>query len=558
MPEITENQTPVHKPQRKKNKETHNAVERDRKKKINAGINRIGELLPCSQALKQSKNMILDQAFRYIVQLKQQNDTLLLDGGDRAQAEEIRRLRRQVEELRKESSHYMELLKANGISFLDDPTVHWKGKLGQARVAKVTPARLLPDGLIVYSNGNVLCPVRDEPARKPPLRDAPLPPPAKAQAAPKTAPALSYITLQGLCPLPPDSSAPPLAPPPLTQAPALPPQPALSHALCPGAPLGLHSTGGATQTTWTTLQLGGHCVQPACPPLPAPTPRRLCPLRLCTQPAGGDCVLSRPQALRSACPRSLHPGPGAPCCSAPSPAPAPPHPALLPLLQALQVLQVRAPPGAPAPQSSTNPNVFILQPANPCPPAAVVRNGLPNQNPCQHIVIIQTANQSPALPNSQGGVGPAAVSAANPIAVSGCAAGSSTVQTVGGKQLVHILPRPLTSAQTTPAATAGSQVAGSQAAASAQTTQTVTVNGQVFALQALKPQSGTSAQSLQIVQPTTSEDPSVNVTLHSLGALASLNQSISQIPPPAPPPHPSPRSPRAGPSAPPLPRQAEP
>ncbi|KAJ6658373.1 hypothetical protein lerEdw1_020645 [Lerista edwardsae] len=59
---------------RKKNRETHNAaccqsvglpspdtyhvlcslVERHRKKKINAGISRIGELIPCSPALKQA------------------------------------------------------------------------------------------------------------------------------------------------------------------------------------------------------------------------------------------------------------------------------------------------------------------------------------------------------------------------------------------------------------------------------------------------------------------------------------------------------------------------
>lgn len=31
----------------------YTTVERHRKEKINAGINRIGELLPCSQALKQ-------------------------------------------------------------------------------------------------------------------------------------------------------------------------------------------------------------------------------------------------------------------------------------------------------------------------------------------------------------------------------------------------------------------------------------------------------------------------------------------------------------------------
>ncbi|XP_077679170.1 basic helix-loop-helix domain-containing protein USF3 isoform X2 [Eretmochelys imbricata] len=54
MPEMTENETPMKKQHRKKNRETHNAVERHRKKKINAGINRIGELIPCSPALKQA------------------------------------------------------------------------------------------------------------------------------------------------------------------------------------------------------------------------------------------------------------------------------------------------------------------------------------------------------------------------------------------------------------------------------------------------------------------------------------------------------------------------
>nr|KAF6478761.1 upstream transcription factor family member 3 [Molossus molossus] len=85
MPEMTENETPTKKQHRKKNRETHNAVERHRKKKINAGINRIGELIPCSPALKQSKNMILDQAFKYITELKRQNDELLLNGGNNEQ-----------------------------------------------------------------------------------------------------------------------------------------------------------------------------------------------------------------------------------------------------------------------------------------------------------------------------------------------------------------------------------------------------------------------------------------------------------------------------------------
>ncbi|TSK98450.1 Basic helix-loop-helix domain-containing protein USF3 [Bagarius yarrelli] len=129
-------------------------VERHRKEKINAGIKRIGDLLPCSQALKQSKNMILGEAFRYISELKQQNDEMLLNGGDKVQAEEIKRLRQQVEDLRKETAHYIELLTANGINFLDDPTIHWKGKQRCAKVAKITPTHLMSKGIIVYSNEN--------------------------------------------------------------------------------------------------------------------------------------------------------------------------------------------------------------------------------------------------------------------------------------------------------------------------------------------------------------------------------------------------------------------
>lgn len=39
-------------------------VERHRKEKINAGINRIGNLLPCSQALKQVRNKLV--SFRFL------------------------------------------------------------------------------------------------------------------------------------------------------------------------------------------------------------------------------------------------------------------------------------------------------------------------------------------------------------------------------------------------------------------------------------------------------------------------------------------------------------
>ncbi|NXD78680.1 USF3 protein, partial [Halcyon senegalensis] len=129
-------------------------VERHRKKKINAGINRIGELIPCSPALKQSKNMILDQAFKYITEMKRQNDELLLNGGNNEQAEEIKKLRKQLDELRKENGRYIELLKANDICLYDDPTIHWKGNLKNAKVSVVIPGDQVQKNIIVYSNGS--------------------------------------------------------------------------------------------------------------------------------------------------------------------------------------------------------------------------------------------------------------------------------------------------------------------------------------------------------------------------------------------------------------------
>ncbi|XP_061494147.1 basic helix-loop-helix domain-containing protein USF3 isoform X2 [Rhineura floridana] len=176
MPEMTE-KAPLKKQHRKKNRETHNAVERHRKKKINAGINRIGELIPCSPALKQSKNMILDQAYQYITEMKRQNDELLLNGGNSEQAEEIKKLRKQLDELQKENGRYIALLKANDICLYDDPTVHWKrnlkpgkvsvvipndqvqkkkGNLKNAKVSVVIPGDQLQKNIIVYSNGSQL------------------------------------------------------------------------------------------------------------------------------------------------------------------------------------------------------------------------------------------------------------------------------------------------------------------------------------------------------------------------------------------------------------------
>ena len=107
-----------------------------------------------------------------------------------------------------------------------------------------------------------------------------------------------------------------------------------------------------------------------------------------------------------------------------------------------------------------------------------------------------------------------------------CTTSTAGLHTVGGKQLVHILPRP--SATTTHTAQPSSCPPASPSSAP----QTITVNGQVFALKPMKTSDKGGSQgaqsTLQLVQPTTSEEPTTNVALNSLGALSSLNQSISQ------------------------------
>ncbi|KAL1006524.1 hypothetical protein UPYG_G00073420 [Umbra pygmaea] len=677
MPEMTENQTPGHTPRKKKNKESHNAVERQRKEKINAGINRIGDLLPCSQALKQSKNMILDQAHRYITDLQKQNDAMLLERGDRIQAEEIRRLRRQLEELRKESGHYIELLKAHNINFLDDPTIHWKGKLRCAKVAKVTPTHQLPKGIILYSNGNVICPAGKEaspaadlgkqtteavivqssgdirarmrvngavqhasaPSSAPPLLPGANFTPtvstpgitlmeqcvAEAPSTPKLPPSVSYITLQGLCPAPMlPTTLPQLATstqsitvsaslaspvPSLTALPqVLTTQNAafrtLSYTTIPSSSTFLRaSAAGSTQTTWTTLQLAGNTVQPVCKSLLAPETSTTGPQGIQHLPVGPVVtkpsvqpvhIQMRPQApitahiqaqssiqrtsqLRPAILAQTQPllVPQPQCTVLPQPPVRPqsavlaqstvvsqppaavlqqaavlPHPqttlitqpqpalvpqaqppTVLPLLQTMQVLQVNPAgtttvAGVTTPQNTNNPSVVILQQANPCSAQSVVREDLPSQNPCQHIVIIQASNQHPPAPPQNPSVG--IVTAAAPVVPSQSVVTSGTTSTtgqqiVGGKQLVHILPRPVPQIQPSPA---------HQASPAPLTPHTITVNGQVFALQPMqtsdKPGSQGGQGSLQLIQPSSMEEPTTNVALHTLGALSSLNQSISQ------------------------------
>uniref|UniRef100_A0A3Q2CGK2 Upstream transcription factor family member 3 n=1 Tax=Cyprinodon variegatus TaxID=28743 RepID=A0A3Q2CGK2_CYPVA len=670
---------------KKKNKESHNAVERHRKEKINAGINRIGNLLPCSQALKQSKNMILDQAFHYITELQKQNDTLLLEGGDKVQAEEIRRLRRQLNDLRMESAHYIELLKAHDINFLEDPTAHWKGKHRCAKVAKVTPTHQPPKSIVVYSNGNVIGPTGKQasPGKKPSEINQPssdtglqvngallqvnttsttpaLLPGSAAQStsglrvleqcvieAPAVAPSVSYITLQipaattsllqQAQPDPPPQTVPLVAS--VSQHPTesnvlsvstrttstqtITSEPSGSCSLVtkdstirtvgytavPASQTVLRAgAAGSTQTTWTTLQMAGNTVQPVCQSLSAPEVSSttqtvqqfaVCPLgskpsvnpvqiqlqphvpvpqapiathfpanpfknapqlqpavlnrpqpvlnpqpqcavlpqsAIVPQPA----VLAHPAVMSQAQPTVLQPAslvPRPPTALIPQPQQTlvPQHQAaVLPLLQTMQVLQVNpataAASGVTAPQSTNNPSVVILQQASACPAPQVVREDISNSTPCQHIVIIQAPSQAaPAPHSSQLSIGPSplpAVTSQTPTTTSSVAV--PPLQSVGGKQLVHILPRP-----TQPEVTHSLQVSqGSSSAAVSTAPQTITVNGQVFALKPVKTSDKSGSQigqsTMQLVQPTTSEEPTTNVALNSLGALSSLNQSISQ------------------------------
>uniref|UniRef100_A0A3Q4AHB8 BHLH domain-containing protein n=1 Tax=Mola mola TaxID=94237 RepID=A0A3Q4AHB8_MOLML len=609
-------------------------VERHRKEKINAGINRIGNLLPCSRALKQSKNMILDQAFRYITELKKQNDKMLLEGGDKVQ--EIRRLRRQLEELKKESAHYIELLKAHDINLLEDPTIHWKGKQRSAKVAKVTPTHQLPKGIIKQPSETLLVQPSTEvstrlkvngallqvntssstPALLPVSAAAPIQSAPglrmieqcvleTSAAAPALPPSVSYITLQ----IPAATSALPQQPQPSAPATTVttaatsssqlpsksPAEPVSSHTTLPqtvtasrtsasdvcswitqetairtvnytGVPnsqaLLRAGAAGSTQTTWTTLQMAGNTVQPVCQSVPAPevinTTQAVQQVTVCPIGNKPSCavlprsavvpqptVVAHPAVVSQPQPAVLQPAslvPHPPTALIPQPPAAlvpQPQATVLPLLQTMQVLQVPAggtASGVKAPQNTNNPSVVILQQTGTCPTQSVVREEITNPTPCQHIVIIQASNQgAPAPQNPPVGMMPAPAPAAVPVVSTQMpttsSVSASSLQNVVGKQLVHILPRPVQPQTNHPLQV--TQASSSPPVPA--TPQTITVNGQVFALQPMKtsdkPSSQVSQSTLQLVQPTTAEEPNTNVALKSLGALSSLNQSICQAAP---------------------------
>uniref|UniRef100_UPI00398E5BD0 basic helix-loop-helix domain-containing protein USF3 n=1 Tax=Pristiophorus japonicus TaxID=55135 RepID=UPI00398E5BD0 len=731
MPEMTENQTPMHRTHRKKNRETHNAVERHRKKKINSGINKIGELIPCSPALKQSKNMILDQAYKYISELKRQNDEILMNGGTKEQGEEIIRLRKQLDELQKENDRFAELLKANDICLHDDPTIHWKRKLKSTKVTMVISSNQMQDDLLVYTNGNQLngncqqAAVQSSPEQAlstlknnrpetcldlmvpvampdicPFANGAQLQTQSSQQEVPEclstTGPSVNIVqctsgsnsTVQSVLNVSPSSSGQVVlqcpfssyASTPLACVTSTPAQIVLEHSMgtfgpnileaanggptqnvldisastcfalplhsqqlgvpctgmespcgmsqhpvlglssassqsselrstrlpvpeclqnmlasniCQQAPVsfdglvtaspsfrvGAMSNGsvmpcpvasswtvscpastytctpdsnsvstftrmtsaGNTRTTWTTLQLAGNTVQPVsqggCSILPAPLTENVNARNTFSVSESGQSLNSatvvpsastalhglsycsayrqHKQQVAATVQPPVQPMPLQPVLASPQ-IPAPPAAKVVSLLPPLQVIQMAQPTGSSVSSAPNNPNLIILQPANPTSPA-VVRGAINSQAAGQQIVIIQAASQvvpsSNRLPTLDSSL--AVCSSSN-------AQGTSSIQTVGGKHLVHILPRPVSSSASTSSQSFAVTGSGQQQ-------QTISVNGQLFALQPVK-QSGASSQStMQIIQPTTSADPNTNVALNAFGALTNLSQSISQM-----------------------------
>ncbi|XP_067842722.1 basic helix-loop-helix domain-containing protein USF3 isoform X2 [Heptranchias perlo] len=306
------------------------------------------------------------------------------------------------------------------------------------------------------------------------------------------------------------------------------------------------TSAGNTRTTWTTLQLAGNTVLPVsqvgCSILPGSlnenvNTRNTFSISESGQPFNNVTVVpsaSMPLHGASFCSAyrqlkqqvavtvpPVQPLPLQPVLAQPQ-IPAQPATKVVSLLPPLQVIQMAHPPGASVSSAPTNQNLIILQPANPTSPA-VVRGAINGQTPGQQIVIIQAASQNavsvvPAQTNNR--LPP--LDSSQVVCSSNNVPSTPSVQTVGGKHLVHILPRPVSSSSST--SSQSFPVTGSNTQQ-----QTISVNGQLFALQPMKQSGASSHNTMQIIQPTTSADPNTNVALNTFGALTNLSQSISQI-----------------------------
>ncbi|XP_041437343.1 basic helix-loop-helix domain-containing protein USF3 isoform X2 [Xenopus laevis] len=292
---------------------------------------------------------------------------------------------------------------------------------------------------------------------------------------------------------------------------------------------------GNTQTTWTTLQIAGSTIQPLsqAPPSVVPmlvTEQRLCPKEViankptpCINLSSLTSDTGKPVEQVMVKMSSCQPVQMQSRISQPQSATN-----ILPLNQPLQVIQVAQPVAPAVNPAQANQNIIFLQPPTPAPCTPVIQAEVPKPTIGQQIVIIQAPNQNP-LPLMPTQPTPPVVVPLNPanpvVCPSNSVQSTSPPQIFGGKHLVHILPRPATLV-----APSTTQSAPSSTASANQQPPTISLNGQLFALQPVTPSAGTSSQThMQIIQPTTCEDPNTNVALNTFGALANLSQSISQI-----------------------------
>ncbi|XP_043929080.1 basic helix-loop-helix domain-containing protein USF3 [Protopterus annectens] len=304
------------------------------------------------------------------------------------------------------------------------------------------------------------------------------------------------------------------------------------------------TSSGNTQTTWTTLQLAGNSVQPLSQTTPSFIPSLLNDVSGATSSSSAvdsrqplpEVNLSNSAVLQgvpvqniqhvtvtmpSVQPLSVQP------LITPKPVPPQPAASILPLHSAVQMIQVGQQVGPSAPPAPTNQNVIILQPPSAATAPAAVRGAVASQPVGQQIVIIQTANQNPlpVLPAQASAVRMPSAGSGQVVGTSNCTQNAPAGQTLNGKCFVLILPKP-TSSSSSSCTTLSNSFTMS---ANTQQQQTISLSGQLFALQPVIPSGVSNVTPMQIIQPTTSEDPNTNVALNTFGALANLNQSISQM-----------------------------
>ncbi|MEE6473390.1 hypothetical protein FKM82_009992 [Ascaphus truei] len=292
---------------------------------------------------------------------------------------------------------------------------------------------------------------------------------------------------------------------------------------------------GNTQTTWTTLQLAGNTVQPLSQTSSSVFPMLFTEQQGCSKDTFSNRLTTACINLNNAVSTegkpveqvmikmpSCQPVPVQSLLSQPQPTTN-----VLPLNPPMQVIQVAQPIGSALNPTPANQNIIILQPPNPAPCSSMLRADVPKPTVGQQIVIIQAAPNQNSLPLVSGQPAPSVmmpVNAANPVVCPPNTVQNTVApQTFGGKHLVHILPRPSASSLSSTTQSVSTTTSNQQHP-------TISLNGQLFALQPVTPTAGTSNQSpMQIIQPTTNEDPNTNVALNTFGALANLSQSISQM-----------------------------